>query len=140
MVLGSKAYFPHLTFAYISICQAQHVALQLFIRGHYELRPGLHCLHSWPGWCAQPSPAALPSKLALCCSTADMAQEAILTAQLVLLGSGNTNPFSNPPGRGEANKQGVCLVKISSLGTTFVLTCQRFFCQGVENTHTPLGE
>lgn len=49
--------------------------------------------------------------------------------------------FLTPPGRGEGSKEARCvLFKISSLGTTFILTCQGFFCQGVENTHAPLGE
>lgn len=61
MVLGSTTYFPHLTFAYISICQAQHAALQLFTHGHNELRAGLCCLSS----CAGLVCTALPGKLAL---------------------------------------------------------------------------
>lgn len=93
MVLGSKAYFPHLTFAYISICQAQHVALQLFTTG--TMSSGQGCSASIPGPPQLLCQASWPCST-LCCSTADMAQEAILTAQLVLLGSGNTNPFSNP--------------------------------------------
>lgn len=140
MVLGSSAYFPHLTFAYISICQAQHAALQLFTHGHNELR-GQGCAASVParGWCAQPSPASWPCST-LCCSAADMAQEAIFTAQLALLGSGNTNPFPNPSWKRGSKETRCVLFKVSSLGTTFILTCQGFFCQGVENTHAPLGE
>lgn len=43
-VLGSKAYFPHLTFAYINICQAQHTALQLFTHWQNSARARLPCL------------------------------------------------------------------------------------------------
>lgn len=42
--LGSKACFPHLTFAYITICQAQLTALQLFTHQQNSARARLHCL------------------------------------------------------------------------------------------------
>lgn len=42
--LGSKACFPHLTFAYITICQAQLTALQLFTHEQNSARARLRCL------------------------------------------------------------------------------------------------
>jgi len=59
--LGSKAYFPHLTFACISICQAEHTALQLFTHRQHSACAWLRCLPvttacAWESWAGVHSP------------------------------------------------------------------------------------
>lgn len=124
--LGSKACFPHLTFAYITVRLSSRLCSS---SPTSKTQPVLGCIASL---LLQPASGraglvrtALPCSSAkaswpcstLCCFAADISQEAICTARLPLLGSGNMNPLPIPLLKG--GKQGSCvLFKTPSLGPT----------------------
>lgn len=113
-VLGSKACFPRLTFAYISIRQVQRRALQLFAHRQNSARARRRCLpvtaaRAWESRAGARSPPRSSAKASwpcstLCCFAADTSQEAIFTAQLSLLGNGNPFPIPSQKGGKQSSK------------------------------------